>query len=698
MDLELDEETLAFAAEVRDFLSANAESIPTKSYDNAEGFAQHRHWDKVLFDAGLSVINWPKKYGGRDAPLLHWVVFEEEYFRAGAPGRASANGTSMLAPTLFAHGTDEQLDRILPKMASGEQIWAQAWSEPESGSDLASLRSTAAKTEGGWLLNGQKIWSSRAPFAEMGFGLFRSDPAAERHNGLTYFMFDLKAKGVTVRPIVQLGGDTGFGEIFLDDVFVPDEDVIGTPNDGWRAAMSTSSNERGMSLRSPARFLAAAERLVQLWKDSGSPDALADRVADAWIKAQAYRLQTFGTVTRLAAGGELGAESSVTKVFWSDLDVAIHQTALDVRGADGELAGPWTDGLLFALGGPIYAGTNEIQRNIISERLLGLPREKSGRQEVKFALDEQQRDFAASIDAALGAADLPGALRAWSDGDIAPGRKVWEQLANLGVTALVVPEKFDGLDAHPVDLVVALERLGRWCVPGPVAESIAVAPVLLAGDERSAELSSGELIATVALPPHTPRAVDAEAAGLVLLAGDKGVSEATAGESHRSVDPSRRLYDVAASGEAWQADIKRAYEFGALATAAQLVGAAEALLNDTVEYAKQRSQFGRVIGSYQAIKHKLADVHIAIELARPLVYGAALALADDTSAAARDVSAAKAAASDAGLLAARSALQTHGAIGFTQEHDLSLWLLRVQALRSAWGTPEAHRRRVLEAL
>ncbi len=162
MDLNFDDETLAFQAEVREFLAANAASIPTKSYDNAEGFAQHRYWDRVLFDAGLSVITWPAKYGGRDAPLLHWIVFEEEYFRAGAPGRASANGTSMLAPTLFAHGTAEQLDRILPKMASGEQIWAQAWSEPESGSDLASLRSTASKVDGGWLLNGQKIWSSRA--------------------------------------------------------------------------------------------------------------------------------------------------------------------------------------------------------------------------------------------------------------------------------------------------------------------------------------------------------------------------------------------------------------------------------------------------------------------------------------------------------------------------------------------------------
>jgi len=311
---------------------------------------------------------------------------------------------------------------------------------------------------------------------------------------------------------------------------------------------------------------------------------------------------------------------------------------------------------------------------------------------VKFALDEQQRDFAASIDAALGAADLPGAVRAWSAGDVAPGRKVWEQLANLGVTALAVPEKFGGLDAHPVDLVVALERLGRWCVSGPVAESIAVAPVLLASDDRCAGLASGGLIVTVALPPQMPRAVDAESTGLVLLATHDGVSEGAVGECHESVDPSRRLYDVTATGEAWQADVKRAYEFGALATAAQLVGAAQALLDAAVDYAKQRTQFGRVIGSYQAIKHKLADVHIAIELTRPLVYGAALSLAP------RDVSAAKAAASEAGLLAARAALQTHGAIGFTQEHDLSLWLLRVQALRSAWGDPGAHRRRVLEAL
>ena len=281
----------------------------------------------------------------------------------------------------------------------------------------------------------------------------------------------------------------------------------------------------------------------------------------------------------------------------------------------------------------------------------------------------------------------------------APGRKVWATLADLGVTALMVAEEFDGIGAHPTDLVVAAERLGRWGVPGPVAESIAVAPVLLADDERSSALASGELIATVAMPPHVPRAVDADAAGLVLLAADGQVWDAEAGAGSTSRWTRRATCSTSPpSGDARTADTARAFEFGALTTAAQLIGAGQAMLDGSVDYAKQRSQFGRVIGSYQAIKHALADVHIAVELARPLVYGAALSLADGSPDAARDVSAAKAAASDAALLSARTSLQTHGAIGYTQEHDLSLLILRVQALQSAWGDPTWHRRRVLEAL
>ncbi|MCZ4077999.1 acyl-CoA dehydrogenase family protein [Rhodococcus sp. H36-A4] len=377
MDLDLDDSTIAFRDSVREFLAENIPAEPLASMDTAEGFEQHRQWENTLADARLSVVSWPSALGGRDASLLEWVIFEEEYYAAGAPGRVAQNGIFLLAPTLFEYGTDEQRERFLPRMGRGDDIWAQAWSEPEAGSDLAGIRSSAKQVEGGWVLNGQKTWSSRASFADWGFGLFRSDPEAQRHRGLTYVMFPLTAEGVTVRPIPQLDGEAGFAEIFFEDVFVPDADVIGQPNDGWRVAMSTSSNERGLSLRSPGRFTAAADRLIEHWKknsDAVANSNTADRVVDAWIGARAYRLHTFGTVTRLQEGGALGAESSVNKIFWSELDVALHETALDLLGDDGELDGSWQDGYLFSLSGPIYAGTNEIQRNIVAERLLGLPK------------------------------------------------------------------------------------------------------------------------------------------------------------------------------------------------------------------------------------------------------------------------------------------------------------------------------------
>ena len=386
MDLDPDPATEAFRAEVRAWLAAHVPDPPLGSVNTADGFARHREWERTLADAALAVVSWPERYGGRNASLDQWLAFEEEYYRAGGPVRVGQNGLFLLAPTLFAYGTDEQRDRILPAMATGEVVWAQAWSEPGAGSDLAAIRSGAARRDGGWLLSGQKTWSSRAAFADRAFGLFRSDPAAEGsgHRGLTYLMFDLHAPGVTVRPIAQLDGEPGFAEIFLDDVFVPDADVIGAPGEGWRIAMSTASHERGLSLRSPGRFVAAASRLLDLWQragagaGAGAGPALADRVADAWIGARAYQLHTFGTVAALADGGTLGAESSLGKVFWSELDVGICETALDLLGSRWEvLGGPdgdWAESYLFSLAGPIYAGTNEIQRSVIAERLLGLPR------------------------------------------------------------------------------------------------------------------------------------------------------------------------------------------------------------------------------------------------------------------------------------------------------------------------------------
>jgi alkylation response protein AidB-like acyl-CoA dehydrogenase len=377
--------TEAFRAEVRDWLAGHVPASPLPSLDTAEGFEAHRDWERSLAADRLAVVTWPAAYGGRDASLAEWLVFEEEYYAAGAPARVGQNGLSLLAPTLFAFGSAEQRDRLLPRMAAADDIWAQAWSEPDAGSDLAAIRSRGVPVSGGWRLSGTKTWCSRAAFADRAFGLFRTDVSASRHQGLSYLLFGLRAPGVTVRPIRQLGGRTGFAEIFLDQVFVPDSDVVGAPGQGWRIAMSTASHERGLSLRSPGRFVAAADRLVALWRRSPDP-ALADRVANAWIGARAYQLHTQATADRLAAGGtpgDLGPKASLGKVFWSELDLALHETAMDLLGPWAEVRdgpdGRWLEDYLFALAGPIYAGTNEIQRTLIAERLLGLPREAPSR-------------------------------------------------------------------------------------------------------------------------------------------------------------------------------------------------------------------------------------------------------------------------------------------------------------------------------
>ncbi|MEV4282272.1 acyl-CoA dehydrogenase family protein [Actinoplanes xinjiangensis] len=387
MNLDLDPPAAAFRDSVREWLAANVPATALPAPDTPAGSTAHREWEARLAGAGLAAVSWPVAYGGRAAPPLHALLFDEEYFAAGAPVRIGQNGLFLLAPTLLAHGTAEQCARILPPMARGEQVWAQAWSEPSAGSDLAAIRSRARPVDGGWLLSGQKTWSSRAVVADRAFGLFRSS-AEERHRGLTYLMFDLRAPGVTVRPIAQLDGTAGFAEIFLDDVFVPDADVIGVPGDGWRVAMSTAGHERGLTLRGPGRFTAAASRLVALAAprpeldsaggaappgSAGPPGgaafsgALGGRVVDAWIGARAYRMQAYASLDEPIA-------PSATKLFWSSLDVALHETALDLLGPYAEIDSTWTGAYLFSLAGPIYAGTNEIQRDILAQRELGLPR------------------------------------------------------------------------------------------------------------------------------------------------------------------------------------------------------------------------------------------------------------------------------------------------------------------------------------
>lgn len=311
---------------------------------------------------------------------------------------------------------------------------------------------------------------------------------------------------------------------------------------------------------------------------------------------------------------------------------------------------------------------------------------------MRFVPTEEQVDFVRTLDKLLSGADTVAASRAWADGDHAPGVEVWRRLADQGLPALLVPEEHDGMGATPVELVLALEVLGRHAVPGPYVESAAYLAV--AGSPEVRRAVAEGVVATVAAPPHRPYALDADVAQIVLLAGSDGLVPAEPrGDVRASVDPTRRLFEVGASGDAPADD---AFDTAALATAAQLLGAGERILADSVEYVTQRRQFGRQIGSYQAIKHALADVRIALDFARPLVHGAAVtAGAADWK---RSVSAAAVASADAAYLASRTGLQVHGAIGYTAEHDLSLWITRVRALVTAWGTPAWHRERILDSL
>ena len=378
MDLSDSASEREFRAAARDWLRSNSPEQPLPSGDSREGFKLHLEWERRLFEAGWAVVSWPPEYGGRGATVWEWLIFEDEYYRAGAPQRVTQNGIFLLAPALFEFGTKGQQDEFLLRMAAGEDLWCQGWSEPGAGSDLAATVSRGVRDEarGGWRLTGHKTWTTRGAFCTHMFGLFRTDLDAERHHGLTYFLVPLDAKGVTVRGFNRLDGDEGFADVFLDDVFVSDAAVLGEVGAGWRVAMSTAGSERGLTLRSPGRFIAAAERLVALARSRGTSldPLLRDRVARAWIGAEAYRLFTLRQVTRIADRALPAAESSLNKIFWSELDVQLHATALELQGGEAEVDDAWSRGFMFALAGPIYAGTNEIQRNIVAERLLGLPR------------------------------------------------------------------------------------------------------------------------------------------------------------------------------------------------------------------------------------------------------------------------------------------------------------------------------------
>jgi alkylation response protein AidB-like acyl-CoA dehydrogenase len=376
----------AFRAHARAWLREHVPREPLRTLESEAGFAQHQEWERTLARGNWGMITWPREYGGRGVGLIEWLIFEEEYYRAQAPARVNQNGLFLLGPTLMEFGTATQKARFLPQMAAGETIWAQAWSEPQAGSDLAALSATARRDGSQYVLRGHKIWSSRATFADWCFGLFRSDPDSQRHRGLSFILVPLRHPGVRVRGIRQIHGEPGFAEVFFEDAYVPLENRVGEEGQGWEIAMATAGFERGLMLRSPARFQVTAHRLIELYRRHAATaePGLAAAVLQAWMDAEAYTLNTYMTATRLVSGGSIGGEASLNKIFWSELDISMHRAALSLLGARAELlphapdagdVGSWLEGFLFSLAGPIYAGTNEIQRNIVAERLLGLPRD-----------------------------------------------------------------------------------------------------------------------------------------------------------------------------------------------------------------------------------------------------------------------------------------------------------------------------------
>ena len=378
MDLRPTEDQIRFRDEVREWLQEHVPSPAFPSPGTPDGFGAHVAWERTLHRAGYAALHWPVEYGGRGADVVRQAIFEEEYLLAGGPERVTVVGQNLLGPTLMVHGTDGQKQRWLPGILTAEDIWSQGFSEPEAGSDLAGLKTRAVRSGNGWVVNGQKIWTSYGAFADWIFALVRTDPQAAKHKGITFVAIDMKASGVEVRPIVQLDGHAGFAEVFFTDVEVPEDHVIGEVNGGWGVAMTTLGFERDAPAAAPARYQRDLDDLIAVARRRGAIDdpLVRDRIAGLHARVEGYRGHALRTLSRLANGETLGSEASVTKLLWSELERDILEAARDLMGPEGEvnLEPEWQYRYWYARAATIYAGTSEIQRNIIAERVLGLPR------------------------------------------------------------------------------------------------------------------------------------------------------------------------------------------------------------------------------------------------------------------------------------------------------------------------------------
>jgi len=386
VDLSFTPEEQAFATEVREWLAAHVE-VPPRFETIADEVEFGRAWQAQLAAGRWVGIHWPVEYGGRGASPVQVAIFNMEYARSRALQPINRVGINLAGPTLLAHGTEEQKQRWLPSILSADEIWCQLFSEPDAGSDLASLKTRAERVDDGWLLSGQKVWTSYAQFARWGICLARTDPDVPKHKGISYLVVDMQSPGIEVRPLVQLTGDAEFNEVFLDEVFVPDDQLVGALHNGWAVANTTLAHERGTAF--PFKEQVVHEvYLDELWQLAAARAELddvdiADALAQSFVDLRVLRLHNWRTLSRLTKGIEPGPESSITKLAWSDMSQALSARALDVVGAASPLwwgaddnpgLGFWQRQWLWSKAASIAGGTSEVQRTIIGERLLGLPR------------------------------------------------------------------------------------------------------------------------------------------------------------------------------------------------------------------------------------------------------------------------------------------------------------------------------------
>jgi alkylation response protein AidB-like acyl-CoA dehydrogenase len=377
MDLSFSDEERAFAAEVRQWLADHLEPPPPFASLSDE-IEWGRRWQAQLADGRWVGIHWPRAYGGRGASPLEVAIFNTEYARARAPQPVNRVGINLTGPTLLAHGTEEQKVRYLPAILSAEEIWCQLFSEPGAGSDLASLATRATDVGDGWVLNGQKVWTSYAQFARWGICLARTDVDAPKHRGISYLIVDMTDPGVEIRPLVQITGEAEFNEVFLDDVFVPEECLVGGLNQGWAVANTTLAHERGTNFPFKEQvvhevFLDELYRLAEASGRLADPE-VSDALAQAYVELSVLRLHNWRTMTRLGKGVEPGAESSVVKLAWTDMSQHMADAALLAVGPGSPFTGAWQRQWLWSKAAGIAGGTSEVQRTIIGERILALPR------------------------------------------------------------------------------------------------------------------------------------------------------------------------------------------------------------------------------------------------------------------------------------------------------------------------------------